>query len=48
MTKYSLGTKLAAVHAYLDGEQSFQVTAQKNNVNAVMLKNEWRSFGNMD
>ncbi|WP_255258199.1 helix-turn-helix domain-containing protein [Bacillus sp. AFS018417] len=38
MTKYSLETKLAAVHAYLDGVESFQVTAQKHNVNIVMLK----------
>ncbi|WP_142316915.1 transposase [Bacillus toyonensis] len=38
MTKYSLETKLAAVHAYLDGVESFQVIAQKHNVNIVMLK----------
>ncbi|MDQ0857762.1 hypothetical protein QFZ72_001241 [Bacillus sp. V2I10] len=30
MTKYSLDTKLAAVHAYLDGVESFKQTAQKH------------------
>lgn len=29
MVKYSLETKLAAVYAYLDGTESFKVTAQK-------------------
>ncbi|WP_461200776.1 hypothetical protein [Anoxybacillus sp. TBDG-1] len=32
MTKYSLETKLAAVSAYLEGVDSFKVTAQKYNV----------------
>ncbi|WP_430002993.1 helix-turn-helix domain-containing protein [Metabacillus fastidiosus] len=38
MTKYSLETKLTAVHAYLNGTESFKVTAQKQNVNMTMLK----------
>jgi transposase len=38
MTKYSLDTKLAAVHAYLDGVESFKQTAQKHNVSTTMLK----------
>ncbi|BDG48676.1 MULTISPECIES: helix-turn-helix domain-containing protein [Parageobacillus] len=38
MTKYSLETKLAAVRAYLEGGDSFQVTAQKHNVSVSMLK----------
>ncbi|PEX85740.1 hypothetical protein [Bacillus cereus] len=44
MMKYSLETKLAAVHAYLEGVESFQVTAQKHNVNAVMLKKRIAKF----
>ncbi|MED4534895.1 IS3 family transposase [Metabacillus fastidiosus] len=38
MAKYSLETKLMAVHAYLNGTESFKVTAQKHNVNMTMLK----------
>ncbi|WP_066235707.1 helix-turn-helix domain-containing protein [Metabacillus fastidiosus] len=38
MTKYSLETKLTAVHAYLNGTESFKVTAQNQNVNMTMLK----------
>jgi transposase-like protein len=38
MTKYSLETKLAAVRAYLEGVDSFKVTAQKYNVSVSMLK----------
>ncbi|MDQ0857805.1 hypothetical protein QFZ72_001284 [Bacillus sp. V2I10] len=30
MTKYSLDTKLAAVHAYLDGVESFKQKAPKH------------------
>ncbi|RAK18456.1 helix-turn-helix protein [Anoxybacillus vitaminiphilus] len=38
MTKYSLETKLAAVKAYLEGVDSFKVTAQEYNVSVSMLK----------
>ncbi|MEC2078269.1 IS3 family transposase [Metabacillus fastidiosus] len=38
MNKYSLETKLMAVHAYLNGTESFKVTAQRHNVNMTMLK----------
>ncbi|RXZ00934.1 IS3 family transposase [Fictibacillus sp. S7] len=40
MTKYSLETKLAAVHAYLQGGDSFKETAHKHSVTSSMLK-EW-------
>jgi transposase len=39
MTKYNLETKLAAVRVYLEGVDSFKVTAQKYNVSVSMLKN---------
>jgi transposase len=38
MTKYSLETKLAAVHAYLEDLESFKVIAQKHGVSTTMLK----------
>jgi transposase len=40
MSKYSLETKLEAVHAYLEGVESFQRIAEKYNVNISLLK-EW-------
>jgi transposase len=38
MTKYSSETKLTAVHAYLNGVESFKTIAQKHNVSISMLK----------
>ena len=38
MTKYSLDTKLAAVHAYLEGAESFKRIAQEYKVSNTMLK----------
>ncbi|MGG2134750.1 IS3 family transposase [Bacillus sp. S2(2024)] len=38
MAKYSLETKLAAVHAYLSGVESFKTVAEKYSVNISMLK----------
>ncbi|WP_419182812.1 transposase, partial [Metabacillus fastidiosus] len=48
MTKYSLETKLTAVHAYLNGTESFKMTAQNQNVNMTMLKKwvaKFREYG---
>lgn len=46
MAKYSLETKLAAVHAYVDGTESFKVTAEQYNVDITMLKEWVASFRN--
>lgn len=38
MAKYSLEIKLAAVHAYLSGVESFKTVAEKYSINISMLK----------
>ncbi len=38
MAKYSLETKLAAVHAYLNGVESFKIISQKQDVTITQLK----------
>jgi transposase len=48
MTKYDGDTKLAAVHAYLEGEISYKRTAQKFGVSTTMLKKwvaNFRDYG---
>jgi transposase-like protein len=40
MTKYSLNTQLAAIQAYLNGEESYKETARIYGVNTTLLK-EW-------
>lgn len=48
MTKYSIEAQLRAVHSYLEGKDSFVITAQKHNVNKSMLKrwvNKFREHG---
>jgi transposase len=45
MAKYSLEIKLAAVHAYLNGVESFKTTAEKYCVNISQLK-QWVALSN--
>ena len=40
MTKYSLDTRLTAIHAYLNGVESYKDTAKRYGVNSALLK-EW-------
>ncbi len=43
MTKYSLQTKLNAVHDFLNGYESYKTVADKHNVDMTLLK-EWVRF----
>lgn len=38
MNKYDSDTKLAAIHAYLEGDIAYKRTAQKMGVSTTMLK----------